>query len=217
MFIFRMASPVHRLIAWRAARVGFGATLIVGAGAVVHGVMTHARVLGLPAAHWFAIVWAAAFVVAALAWLAVRLRARIDPGAFAVTGLTVPAIGFALMAPLTLQLPFVIGASGLAGFDGWVPLSVAITGVAHLVLAALSVVRARQLARDAIPIEPRTIFGAVVVVSMIPFALLAFIPPILVAITGAAYLPILHAQAWIANRDRAILSTMPPLARAIAA
>ncbi len=217
MFTSSGEAPVQRVVARRAARVGFGATLIAGAAAMVGATLDDTGVLDLPMAHWFAIVWAAAVAVGAVAWLVARRWPRVEPDSLAVVGLTVPAIGLALMAPLTLQLPIVLWVSGVSDFDDWVQLSVAITGVAHLALALLSAVRAHQLARDTTPMAVSTIFAAVVVVSMIPFIVLYLIPPILVAITGAAYLPLLYAPAWIARRERALLSTTPPLARAIAA
>jgi|GEM_PF-2917286 len=224
MFNSDGAMRVQRLVAWRAARVGFGATLIVGALAVADAALgTRARdghaetaVLGLSTALWFAVVWGAALVVGLAAAAATRLRKHLPADTLLQTGAIVPAIGLALMTPLTMQLPVVLAIGSADEFGEWVLLSLVITGAAHVTLALMSAWRARQLVRGVETFSVRAIYLTVIAVSAMPFAVLLLVPPLLVAITGGAYLPVLHWQGRVAAREHQLIATVPR-ARALAA
>ena len=218
MFKYCDAAPVTRVVAARAARVAFGAMLIAGAVTVAHGAVTEHRPFGLHQAAWFGVVWASALAAGLAAWLGGHaLRIGRDPDQLAGSGLAVPAVGLALLGPLSIHLLLVPWLGTLRDFDQWVIASLIITGTAHLALAVMSGIRAYQLARGDTALTVRTIYGVVVLVSCIPFVVLYLIPPILVALTGLAFLPVLQAPVWIAARERALLAGAPPLARVLAA
>jgi len=105
--------------------------------------------------------------------------------------------------PLTLHLPFaLLIAREARAFDMWAMLSMIITGPTHLVLAALTAHRARQLATGRIPLSPMKIYGACVAVSCLPFAIFV-LPPVLVMLTGLALYPLIAWMEPLAARDRA--------------
>lgn len=218
MFKSSETAPVARVVAGRAARVAFGTILIAGMLAVVHGAITSRPPFGMYQAAWFGVVWASALAAGLVVWLGARWRAvGRDPDQLAGSGLAVPAVGLALMGPLSLHLLVVPWLGTLRDFDQWVLASLVVTGSAHLTLAIMSGIRAYELGRGRTAITVKMIFGVVVLVSCIPFIVLYLIPPILVAITGAAFLPVLYAPAWIAARERALLAGAPPVAHVLAA
>lgn len=84
----------------------------------------------------------------------------------------------------------------LARFDGWIALSLAIVGHAHLVLAFLCyrfAKKVRELPLEKIHEEGKraswAVFGWTVVASAVPGALLSLIPPGLTALTGVLFAP----------------------------
>lgn len=208
-------SDARTLVAARAARVGFGAVLIVGAVVAAHGAWHERDVLGYSIAAWFGVVWVAAFALGAVAWAIARLVPEGRADRLVEAGVVVPAIGLALMTPLTIHLPFALGIDDEAGFSTWVQVSIPITALAHFALAWLSARRVRKIVRGELAATVPAILGNVIVVSMVPFVVLYLIPPLLVALTGFAYLPILYLQGAIAEREHARLAALPPIARAL--
>lgn len=111
-----------------------------------------------------------------------------------------PLAAMSFLMPLTLHF-FVaeILAKGdllARSYDEWISLSVTIVGHAHLVLAIFAWRYGRKLAvRESIEIVNTThsgwlrAFGFTVLAGAIPGAIFFLIPPILVALTGAAFIP----------------------------
>ena len=76
-------------------------------------------------------------------------------------------------------------------------------------------VRAHELVAGGPARSPRSIYIATVTASCVPFILLFAIPPVLVAITGLPFIPLLHAMETVVARERqAIAAAMHPLPRA---
>lgn len=218
----RSAPALHRIAAWRVARIAFGAVLLAGAVALVAAItdgrpdgdhqlcampVTAAQIIG------------GAWLAAAIAGLASYAIARLGRWSALATPLeaswVLPVLAIALLAPLTLHLLVAVlsNADDLRSFDSWVGLSLGITGIAHVVFAALSVRRARQLVRGATTvISPLRIYGLTFAASCVPFAVLFMIPPGLVALTGLPILPLLHAMEPAIKRDLAALPPPPPRA-----
>jgi hypothetical protein len=63
-------------------------------------------------------------------------------------------------------------------------------------------VRASQLAHGKRAWSPLTIYTVTLIVSCVPFIVLLAIPPLLVALTGLPFQPILRAMEPIAARER---------------
>lgn len=178
----------------RASRIAAGLVLIVGAielaynavqigenGHTTHG-MWHAP----------AIIVATWLVAAVVALVGAFVPDRAD-GAGHVSSYVLPYMGVALMLPLTIHLPFAIALGGTEGFDWWVLYSTAFVGIAHIVFAILVGLRASALAKGTQPISVRQIYVGTVVASGMP-GLLVVIPVLLVAMTAALLLPMLHAM-----------------------
>jgi hypothetical protein len=114
-----------------------------------------------------------------------------------------PLMAWALLAPLALHLVvgwllFGIFGSGLGlrDFDQWIGASTVIVGVPHLVLALCCFLYARKLRRhDIAGIESLgrgewgRALGFTTLVSIFPGIFLLFIPTVLVAVTGLAFIP----------------------------
>jgi hypothetical protein len=83
--------------------------------------------------------------------------------------------------------------------------------------AAASMRRAHQLVAHRPAVTPRQIYIATVLVSCVPFIVLWGVPPLLVALTAAPFVPLLHRMARIVDRERAeIVELTQALPRAIA-
>jgi hypothetical protein len=130
--------------------------------------------------------------------------------------LVVPIVGIALMGPLTLHAPVVLWLDSAQGFETWVQISLVITGFAHLTFAALCAFHAADLVRDRPAMALGKILWITVAASCVPGLMWYAIPPMLVGVTGALLLPVLHAMRGIANGERiALLGVNPELAFAI--
>ena len=134
-----------------------------------------------------------------------------------------PATGVALLVPLLLHFLFI----SLVGnhtrpeeFDEWIRVSLVIVGHAHIALVVLCVLFAKKLRRMStdeiaqmkINREWAKIWLIVIGISCLPGIILYLVPPILVAITGLAVIPLL-----ITTLYRAILRERTELAFAEAA
>src|SRR4029079_6597395 len=101
-----------------------------------------------------------------------------------VAGYTMPAMGVALMMPITLHLLFALVLDGaIAGFDAWCLYSVIFVGVAHVAFAVMVGRRAAAIVRVQEPMKVDSIYIATVALAGIPGVVLV-LPMLLVAITG---------------------------------
>jgi hypothetical protein len=212
---------MSQIFARRVGRIAFGLVLLVGVAS-----LTAAAWSGLPRAHspgrfgavhlvgltWLVAILAGAVVRA----IAARLRWRPAAEALFAESVMVPTAGIALLLPITLHLPVVVAIADAGTFDFWVTASLWITGLAHVVFAALCVLRARQLIAGRLAITPRAIYVATLLTSCVPFVLLWAIPPLLVAVTALPFVPMLHAMQRLVDRERAEIATARKLPRAVA-
>ena len=211
--IDRAVVHVHILNMFKTTRFGraigrivFGTVLIAGALVLVLR-LAHAR--HPEAAEVLVTTW----IVAILAWLVITPLVDIERplGRLLKASFVLPTIGVALVLPLSLHMLVVLSGFGLEEFDGWAQWSLWIAGTSHIALAILAACRAAQLVDHEVALTPEKIFTSVIVVSCLPFALLFVIPPIIVGMTGLAFLPLLkHMEVWIAREQ------MPELPRAVA-
>jgi hypothetical protein len=205
-----MRDPV---IARRAAQIGFGLVLVLGACLLASSALEVGFRAGQPSpSPWqlFAMTWIGAFAVyAAVRWAVPGLHRLARRDQLLAASLAVPAFGLALVLPLTVHLPFAAALSGLDGFDDWAHLAVFVTGPAHVIFAILTAVRAVQLARGRAAVSVQMIFILTVLVSAIPFAVLFLLPPLLVALTGLPIVPLLQSMDRIAAAERAARPEVP--------
>lgn len=207
------------LLARRAARIAFGLVLVLGMLVLVAFAL-HYGFRRMPIHAWQILLgtWLAAFATAALVRMLARGITPGEPNELAehrqrVAALAVPAVGIALIAPLTVHaIVYLLGNvaetgtwGGLErardGFDEWVVLSLLLTGPAHITFATLAGRRAAQLARGAIEVSVRRIYIATLIAACIP-GIVLLLPPVVVALTGLPMLPLLYWMPRIAERDR---------------
>jgi hypothetical protein len=212
----------NQVFARRAGRTVFGMVLLIGAAYLATGAWQGSfsphRAPRLDAMRIIATTWiaaiAAGLVVRAIAgclrrpWTSEPQFAR---------SVVVPALGLALLLPITMHLPFVLLVTDASGFDTWVMASLWITGLSHLVFATLCGLRGYQLVAGKPAVSPRKIYVITLITSCLPFVVLWAIPPALVAITALPFLPMLQAMARLVERERLELDTVTQaLPRAIA-
>jgi hypothetical protein len=205
-----------QVLARRAGRVAFGTVLTVGAIALAahaapgagDGAWTNSVTHCAP---WLLVIWLTAAVAAGATRWAIERLAPIGPATLLRTeGLVVPAVGLALVVPITLHLPFALLMGGPKGFDAWCSASVECVGFAHVVFAGLVAVRARQLADGRRALHPWTIFFAGVAAASYPHGAW-LLPEILVAMTGFVIVPMLGAMDGVADRDFLAAESAAPL------
>jgi len=198
--MFNSQDEANTRYARAAGRIVFGVVLILGAATVVERVM---RVDHPGAAKTLAIIWLAAMVSGwVFAKLAAATSRRIDVRDIFTLSYVLPAIGIALLLPLTLHIPVAIAIGELQSFDSWTQLSLAITGPAHIAFAVLAAVRAARLARGEPAMSSTKLYLVVVVVSAIPFAVMMFIPPLVVGVTGICIIPLVQRMRPLIERER---------------
>jgi hypothetical protein len=201
----------------RAGRIAFGVILIAASIRIAHLALAGE---GEQAARVLVAAWPVAFLVAGLARGLVpdRLDGR---DRLVLPALLIPAVGIALLLPLTLHLPFAIALSllrgdspGLDGFGTWIEMSAYLAGLAHLAFAAGVAVRALCLVRGRSAPAPRAIFLGTVLFAVVPGIFFFALPPAIVALTGLPFLHLLAVMGDVAEDERRIAATIPP--RAIA-
>jgi hypothetical protein len=214
-----------QLIARRIGRIVFGGVLLAGVVRLIvaayAGELGRASIYtgrGLDAARTIELTWLTAVIAGVAAWrVAARVRFDLDPEKLFAESLMVPAVGIALLLPITLHMPVILVIRDSAAFDVWVVASMWITGLAHAVFAITSALRGKQLVTGTAAWSPRKIYIATVVTSCVPFAVLYAIPPAIVAITALPFVPLLRAMEWIVVRERKeLVATQRALPRAIA-
>jgi hypothetical protein len=196
----------------RAGRTAFGTLLILGAVALAVDGLTALRYASdravVPA--WIIVAFTWAIAIGAYFLAAHETRASSDTDAYRseqqrMRSLTRPAVGLALMLPLTIHMPLAIAIGGPVCFDGWSGLTVPFAGVAHLIFAALIAERVKAIARGAEHRGLLDLYLWTVVGGLIPIV----IPAIVVAITAlpllATLLPALDAMAASEHAEQAEL------------
>ncbi len=205
-----------RLFARRLGRVMGGGVLALGPALVFaqYG-LTHAdRATSLfNLVPLIALLWISAAIARAVGQRFGRsnaARAVFVDDAFAVASYVVPAVGIALVAPLSLQAlvgaPFwLVGvvtdnADLRQGFDGWVAFALAGTLHVHIAFAVVLGLAARRLALGSA--DDKVPLTLPVMLSFFPGAILLF-PPVLVWVTGALLrkLFIARVQRWKLDDD----------------
>lgn len=111
-----------------------------------------------------------------------------------------PLVAAALLGPLTLHaiVYVLVCRAWLWSFDGWIALSLAIVGHAHLVLAWMSHRFAKGVSAATWRKDAWRAYGYTVLASAIPGLVLFLIPPILTAITGLLVIPLAFRTAAVA-------------------
>lgn len=204
--VFETSDSQRDRAARTSGRLVFGVVLLAGAAILT------TRLLDRPDPQVAKLLGATWTLAAVAGWVVQQLvgglARRADGERLFVASWAVAAAGVALLLPLTLHLPVSLALGGsLAAFDGWAELSLRITATAHVAFALLAVARATRLAQGRTAISTRAIFMWTLVVSAIPYAVLFFLPPLLVGFTGLAIVPLLDRMPrWIA-RDRG--ATLP--------
>lgn len=219
-----MSNATSTIFARRVSRIAFGLALTSGAlylwlGAAGHPFNLWGRrcctdSTSLDGRTTVITTWIVAFTLAVIVRFVARIvtsRLRIsgDPQRLLAESLILPAVGIALLLPISLHMLMFLRSATSYGFDDWVSISLRITGPAHLVFALSSALRGHQLAAGKPAWSPRSIYLLTVFTSCIPFAMLFGIPPVLVAITALPILPLLGAMATIVTRERDALAEAP--------
>jgi hypothetical protein len=236
----RARSPLVQVFAARAGRVAFGVVLLAGAVAVLAALdepydASPRLLVTVP----FALLLGAVVQCAALwlgPWLSTRQRALGGGPSVPVAGLSsppeagllhavagrlegpsysLPLVGLALVAPLSLHAPLFLLApdEGMSSLHSWITASVFLVGLAHLTLAVMSYRFARRLHRGLVLAADRESLLALCVTiaaGCVPGVFFAGIPPILVAITGLLFVPASFlAMERRQRRERGLLSASP--------
>lgn len=174
----------------RIARIGFGLVLISGALFLAQNAVRLER--GTASMHcWRVIVlaWVAAIFVGFVGSIVPDRSDR-----HRVAGYVMPAVGIALVAPLTLHLLVAkLMDNAERGFDDWCFWSVVFVSVAHVAFAILVGLRAAAIVQGRPPISVGTIYIATVTLAGVPGVLLV-IPLVITAITGIPLLPLLYGM-----------------------
>ncbi|MCC6994013.1 MAG: hypothetical protein IT370_05230 [Deltaproteobacteria bacterium] len=111
--------------------------------------------------------------------------------------LGLPMVGLVLAAPLTMHFVvyLMLGGRLTDDFDTWIRLSAFLVGFAHIVLAILT----WGVAHEIVVGEPRTtaagLIGNTTLAACVPGIIAIAIPPLLVAVTAALFVPFMLAWA----------------------
>jgi hypothetical protein len=130
------------LLGNRAFRTGFGLTLVVAAAVALFAQTS----LALHTGAVLLAAWPVAAVVGLLLQLLVRV-ARVDLSGMR-RSLVLPAVGVSLLAPLSMHAVLAVWpVSGWRDFEGWVTVSLLMTGHIHILLAVLAVLALQRVWR----------------------------------------------------------------------
>lgn len=197
--MFRFSDePVERY-ARAIGRIVFGAVMLAGVAVLLQRLfeMRHPETNKVIAATWII----ALFCGFVARHVAVIFGDRKSLQRIFVLSYAVPALGIALLLPLSLHL-IVALALGVAGdFDVWVQMSLHFAGPAHIAFAFLATRRAVRIAQGRDAQHARDVFVATLLVASIPFALI-LLPPLIVAATGLPILPLLERMRPLIERER---------------
>lgn len=190
---------MNDVFAKRAARIAFGIVLLLGMAALLDFAIAEGAHTPRGVHAWHIIVgsWLAAAIAAVVVWaVTVVRRPPRNSDALRRAALSVPAIGIALLLPLTLHLPFAL--NDLTAFDTWAVASLVVVGHVHLIFAFLVWRRARALTGNGRPITVARIYILTCIAAAFPFIL----PSPLVALTGIPVAALLVRMKTIAENDR---------------
>lgn len=213
-----------QIIARRIGRITFGGVLLAGLVYLLAASCSDGCALpcmhdapGFHAARIIGLTWVAALAAGLLAArIAARLPIAFRPDRLFAESWIAPALGIALLLPITLHMPVVLLVGDAQMFDTWVVASIWITGLAHAVFAATCALRAYQLTAGRRAWTPRSIYVATLITSCVPFIVLYAIPPAIVALTALPFVPLLRAMETLVVREREeIARALHPLPRAI--
>ena len=192
--------------------VVFGGALVVGMARLVALIATTSDAGGERDAAVVRVL-GSTWLIAVGAALVLRVIARfarpIEDDRLRVASAVVPAIGLALILPLTVHLMFFAVRHEVQGFGDWTAIALVLTGPAHAVFATLAAFRAWRLVRGKPAMSPWAIYGLAVAAGSVPFPVL---PSALIAITGLPIVPLLYLMKPVATR----LAAEEPLPLAIA-
>ena len=194
-----MFDYTHRAVAARvAARNVFGLVTLSGTIAIVASSFDRRSMLPL---YFLGMTWLAASVAASVVSRTARATnstTEITASQFAWS-FAIPAVGCALLLPLTLQLPiaFLLGTS-FKTYSEWIAISVVCVGAAHVTLAALYANRIHALVSGRKPLPIWVIFLLVCLAANVP---LPVFPLPFVAVTGVPIVLIMIAVERWAGRE----------------
>lgn len=184
----------------RCARIWSGGVLLVGALALYLGAARLSPV----------VIIGASWLGATIAYgLARRHPPDLDPRALAATSVVVPALGLLALLPLTLHLIAFAALGEGRDFAWWVQTSIGFTAITTIVTGILIGSRGRRLANDRpVPgvLRPWGIYGLGVAAACLP-GIVVVIPVVLVAVTGLAIVPFVHAMESVLRDERELLAT----------
>jgi len=194
----------------RASRLAFGLVMIAGVVLLAQNTLADAhdqpglaRWLAPPHGQhtwhaWQVIVatWLGA-IIAALPCLLLRDRGD----RWRVASYVVPAVGIALLLPLTIHMPIVLKTSGAKAFDDWCIYSGIFALAAHIAFAAMVGARAKAIVEGREPMAVQTIYGVTVAMSCVP-GLLVILPPMITSATGIPIVPLLFLMERWGKRAR---------------
>jgi hypothetical protein len=174
----------------RIARIGFGLVLISGALFLAQNAVALERHrVGM---HSWRVICLAGVAAVCVGFIGSLVPDRGDR--HRVAGYVLPAVGMALMMPLSIHLLFAcLMESTGRGFDDWCFWSVVFVSVAHVVFAILVGLRAAAIVEGRAPISVGNIYIATVTLAGVPGVLLV-IPLIVTALTGVFLLPLLYGM-----------------------
>jgi hypothetical protein len=200
---------MSQIFARRIGRIVFGGVLIAGVAYLVA-----AACAGLSGSPWILggrDLGAARIigVTTVARRIASRVRFTGGPDRLFAESMMAPAVGMALLLPITLHMPVVLLVGDAAAFDTWVVASMWITALPHAVFAFACAVRAYQLVADRSAWSPRGIYVATLLTSCVPFVVLYAVPPALVALTALPFIPMLRVMERIVTRERAEWAAAP--------
>lgn len=204
------APPARRVVdvdvlSERIARIAFGVGFVVGP-AVIAALHLTGAVEAQHVAPFLLSAWLGALLsrivasVVARSWLHGGKGRTGDELLFA--SLCVPGVVLALAGPLSLHAPIALLIDGQRALDAWAATSFMVVGFAHLLLAALVVLRAWRLVDDEVAMTARRIYWLVVGASCVPGVIALGLPPLITAVTGLAALPLLQRMSAIVDDER---------------
>lgn len=190
----------------RLGRIAFALGFLVGpvvlavaqASGIIH--VEHVALPGL-AAGWLSAALASVVVQRLARGPLARGSGRAED-TFLRASLIAPGVLLALLGPISLHAPIAFLVAGARGVDQWSALGLGLTGIAHVVLVVLVVVRAARLVAGEPAMSARRIYWVVVAASALPGVVWLGIPVVVTAITGLAARPLLQRMQDIVDEER---------------
>jgi hypothetical protein len=137
-----------------------------------------------------------------------RFAPAVAPHTLAAASVVVPTLGMLALLPLTIHFGFFAAAGDTRGFEFWVWLSAAFTAITTITTGILIGLRGNRLA-NGIPLSrtlrPWGIYLIGVGAGCIP-GIVFIVPTLLIAVTGLAIVPFIHAMETVLIRERAMLT-----------